>query len=88
MAGDDGLRLFADAEVGAETEVTHGVAVVAHRQFQRRAGVVMPDLVGIHPVPVRAFAGLQQEIDRRAGAASGTWSSERLDEMAALGMRS
>jgi hypothetical protein len=82
MAGDDGLRLLADAEVGAETEVTHGVAVVAHRQFQRRAGIVMPDLVGIHPVPVRAFAGLQQEIDRRAFR-----RAKGLDEMAAFRMR-
>ena len=42
----------------------------------------MPDLVGIDAMPVRALAGLEQEIDRRAlGRAEG------LDEVAALGMR-
>ena len=87
MARHDGLGLLADAEVAAEPQITDGSAVVAHRKFERRAGVMVPDLVGIDPVPVRAFAGFQQEIDRRAGAASGTWSSEGLDEMTALGMR-
>ena len=44
------------------------MAIVAQRQLERRAGIVMPDLVGIDPVPVRALAGLEQEVDRGAGA--------------------
>ena len=79
LARHDGLRLLADAEVGAETQVTHAVAIVAQRQFQRRAGIVMPDLVGIDLVPVRAFAGLQQEVDRRA-APRGFGRTEGLDD--------
>ena len=47
----------------------------------------MPDLVGIDPMPVRAFAGLEQEVDRRARAAPFTGRTESLDVVPALGMR-
>src|SRR5258708_27064978 len=83
LARHHGLRLLADAEVLAEPHMVQALAVLAQRQFQRRAGIVMPDLVGIGDfVPVRAFATLQQEVDRRTFG-----RAERLDIVAALGMR-
>lgn len=71
--------------------MTDGAAVVAHREFEWRAGIVMPRLVGIDPVPVRALTRLQQKKDRGAGAATtlsvDTSRSERLAEVTTLGMR-
>src|SRR6185312_9187881 len=54
---------------------------------ERRAGVVMPDLVGIDPMPVRALAGLQQEVDGGRGAARLVGRAVHLAKMPALGMR-
>jgi len=45
------------------------------------------DLVGIDLVPMRALAGLEQEVDRGRGAARLVGGAECLDEMATLGMR-
>src|SRR5262245_30427443 len=59
------LGQLADREVAAQPQVMDAPAVLAQRQLERRAGIVVPDLVGIdHAVPVRALAGPQQEIDR------------------------
>jgi len=87
MSWHDRLWLLADAEIGAEPQTAHALAV-AHRKFERRAGIVVPDLVGIDPVPVRALAGLQQEVDRRSGAAPFARCAEGLDLVSALGMGS
>ena len=65
-AGHDDLRRLAQTEVAAEAQVAGRATVVAHRKLERRAVIVMPDLVGIDPVPMRALAGLQQEEDRGA----------------------
>ena len=52
---------------------------------------MVPDLIGIDLVPMRTLARLQQEEDRRAGAAPalarGIGGAERLAEMPALGVR-
>jgi hypothetical protein len=61
-------------------------AVCAHAEFQRRAGVKMPDLDGIaHAVPGRDVTRLEQEIDRRGMAARAAGLvAERLDVPAAF----
>ena len=41
-----------------------------HLEHQRRARIVVPDLDRIDPMPVRALAAREQEIDRRRGRAS------------------
>src|SRR5690606_20620963 len=69
-ARDDDLRRLAQTEVAAEAQVPGRASIVAHREFERRAVVVVPDLVGIDAMPVRALAGLEQEEDRRARAAT------------------
>jgi len=62
----------------------------AEFEQQRRACVEVPHLGGIDPVPVRALAARQQEIDRgrgRAAAVDAPGVAESLAEMSALGMR-
>src|SRR5215475_8504688 len=64
-ARHDGLRPLAESEVDAEPHALHRAAILAQRQLERRAGVVVPELVGIDDlVPMRALAGLEQEVDR------------------------
>ena len=86
-ARHDDLRRLADVEVAAESQMPSGASVVAHREFERGAGIVMPDFVGIDAMPVRAFAGLEQEEDRGAGGAARASGAERLAKMPAFGMR-
>src|SRR6185503_3829522 len=86
-ARHDGLRQLALVEVDADAHMAHALAVAAEREFERRAGVVMPDLVGIDPMPVRALAGLQQEVDGGRGAARLVGRAVHLAKMPALGMR-
>src|SRR3546814_5063957 len=62
-------------------------------EAQRRAGIPVPCLRRVHPVPVRALACLQQEVDRRRGAARRRAASEAsgvtegLAVVAAFGVR-
>src|SRR6185437_13727309 len=56
-------------------------------QLERRAGVVVPELVGVDRVPVRALARFEQEVDRRRGAARLLGRAEGLAIVAAPGMR-
>ena len=70
-----------------EQAMAHAAAILAQRQLERSAGIVVPDLVGIDLVPMRALAGLEQEVDRGRGAARLVGGAEGLDEMATLGMR-
>ena len=48
---------------------------------------MMPGLVGIDLVPMRALPGLEQKVNRRARGAADVRRPERLAEAAALGMR-
>src|SRR6202158_4157746 len=63
------LRNLAAGEIGAKAD-DFFLGAVDHRQLQRRAGVIVPDLDRVDAVPVRALAARQQEQDRgRSGAA-------------------
>ena len=83
----DDLRRLAQPEIAAEPEMMNGMAIIAHREFQSGARIMMPDLVGIDFVPVRAFARLEQEEDRGAGATARIRRPEGLAKMPAFGMR-
>ena len=84
------LRAFAGREIGAERDaLDRTVAARGDLEPQRAAGVVVPDLGGVDPVPVRALAARQQKIDRgrvRRGR-SRACVAMRLREVTALGMR-
>src|SRR6185312_4005290 len=87
MSRRDSLRQLANAEVTAQPQVPYLVAIVAQRQLERSAGVMMPDLVGIDAMPVRALACLQQKENRGAGTPRLVDGTKRLAIVAALGMR-
>ena len=53
----------------AQPDVAPAAAASADGQGQRRAGIPMPHLRGIDPVPARHLAGAQQEIDGGGGGA-------------------
>ena len=64
--------------------------VIGNVQDKRAAGVIMPGLDRIDPVPVRAFSARQQEIDRggeRASAAIDARIAKGFAIMPAFGMR-
>jgi hypothetical protein len=50
-ARHDSLRQLTKIEVSADAEMAQLMAIVAQRQFERRAGVVVKYLVGIDLVP-------------------------------------
>ena len=56
-------------DIGAEPEHFF-LGAVNQRQFQRRAGVVVPDLHRVDAVPMRSFAVRQQIQDRGRGRAA------------------
>ena len=55
-------------------------------EHQRSSAVVAPDLVGIHGVPVRPLAGLQQKVDRAARATTLAGGPPALGVPAAFGV--
>ncbi len=64
------LRPLVPRHGGAEHHRPGGTAVGGDAELERRAGIPVPDLVGIgEPVPGGALALPQQVIDRGAGAA-------------------
>src|SRR5262249_31126242 len=81
---------LAGGKIGAEGDVLDRPSF-ARRDFQgeRRAGMKMPDLDRIHPVPMRALAARKHKIDRRGGGAplDRARIAERLTVVAALRMR-
>jgi hypothetical protein len=83
------LRLFAGGEIGTEPQPDDASPRLGDGEFQRRAGMPMPDLDCINAVPVRALAPREQEIDRRRVRApiAACKITKCLAEMAALGMR-
>src|ERR1043166_1099543 len=67
----NGLRPFTLRQIGPEHDALDRPRV-ARRDIERerRAGVVVPDLDRINPMPVRALAAREQEIDRGRGGAA------------------
>jgi hypothetical protein len=62
MSGHDGLRPFARGEIAAERDA-FAAPPFRDFKFERRPGIPVPNLDGVDPVPVRAFAARQQKID-------------------------
>ncbi len=90
MRRHDELRALALEEIGPEHMPAQILARPRHADRQRRAGVEMPDLGRIDPVPMRDLTRLQQEIDRRRRRAAGLAPrgiAKRLAVEAALGVR-
>ena len=86
----DGLRALAGGEVDAQRSVAARACIVGDGEEQRRAGMPVPDLGRIDPVPARNLAVAQQEIDGGGGRARAVRRrrvAERLAEMPALRMR-
>ena len=87
----DRLRAFARGKVGPERYALDGAVHVGRDlEPERRSGVIMPGLDRIDPVPVRALAACEQEIDRggcRACAVHYSGVAKRLAKMPALGVR-
>jgi hypothetical protein len=84
------LRRFAGGKIGAEAQPDYGTARLGDGEFERRAGIPMPDLGGVDAMPMRALAAREQEIDRSregAGAVAFSLVAEGLAEMSALGIR-
>ena len=74
--GDDALGPWPAARSGPSIDLASAAAVaVLHRQPQRVAGVEVPDLGGVHAVPVRALAGGEQVVD---GGAAGPAAVARI----------
>src|SRR6266404_1400891 len=63
------LRYFAGGEVGTKPDGA-AAAVIGNLQDQRAFSVIMPDLLRVDAMPVRALAARQQEIDRGRQRAS------------------
>src|SRR5579864_635392 len=85
-----GLRPFAVRKIAAKHHIFDASLAVRDFQLERRAGVPVPDLGGIDPMPVRALAARQQKIDRGrcgAGVLDLPHIAKHLAEMAALRMR-
>src|SRR3546814_14877342 len=61
----DDLRRRAGGEIGAQHMHLRSRTRGGDRQIERRAGVVMPDLRRVDPVPVGDLAGPQQEVEDR-----------------------
>ena len=68
-ARNDDLRCLAVENVGAETVMGRRAAIGGEAELEGRAGIVMPDLDRIDPVPVGSVAGGQQIVDRGRMAA-------------------
>ncbi len=87
--GPHDLRALAAQEVGPEMVGGGVVAVGAHRDYHRRAGMPVPDLGRVDPVPGRSLADAEQVVDRGADRASlhGSGIAKGLAVMTALGMR-
>ena len=66
VRGHDQLWSFAVREIGAEHR-GEDAAGGRGRMVDRRAEIVMPDLDRVDAMPLRHFAGLQEEVDRAAG---------------------
>src|SRR5579862_1034423 len=78
----DGLRPFAGGKIAAELEMLDATRVMGDFERKRCAGIPMPHLGGGDAMPVRAFAALEQKIDRGRCRVA-----KRLAEMAAFRMR-
>src|SRR5262245_36105082 len=81
------LWSFAGREIGPERDALDRPSL---RDLKRKrgAGVVVPDLGRVDPMPVRALAARQQEIDRsRSCARAFGCVAEGLAEMSAFRMR-
>ena len=62
---DDRLRGFTSDEIGTEPQrVWVSRRIGSQSQLQRRAGVPVPDLHGVDPMPAGDLARPQKEIDR------------------------
>lgn len=89
ILGHDDLRRLHRRKIGPK-HVIGGRASIRHRhgQHQGRAGVIVPDLGRIDPVPMAPLALFQQEVDAgAAGAPSAARLHPSLAIMPALGMR-
>jgi len=87
----DRLRALAGGKIASQRHALDPTpGIVRNLELKRRAGMIVPGLGRIDPVPVRALAARQQKIDRgrcRAPAFDGPRVTKRLAEMPALGMR-
>src|SRR5882672_2066956 len=87
----DGLRALAGREIGPEPDaLDRSLVARGDLECERRAGVEMPHLRRIDPMPVRALAAREQKIDRgrsRARAVDRASVPKSLAEVPAFGMR-
>ena len=61
---NEGLRAFAGGEVGSEPDGLRRPGAMVAPEQEGRAGVEMPKLGDVDPMPVRTLSALQQIIDR------------------------
>src|SRR6202790_1481084 len=90
MSRHDRLRALAGGEIAAERQALDASRRRRDFKRQRRAGIPMPNLDGVDPVPVRALAAPEQKIDRgrrRARSRHLLQIAKRLAKISALRMR-
>ena len=85
-AGTVAWGRWPDARSGLRVAVSGRLTGHGDAELERRAGVVVPGLGRVDPVPVRALPGAEQEVDRGAGPPGRGPVPPRLGVPAALGM--
>ena len=85
---DDDLRTLARIEVGPEGAPPCRFSFDAGLELERCARIEVPNLGSVDAMPVRTFAGLEQEVDRRPGSTRmASIVSPGFDVVSTFGMR-
>ena len=78
MGGDDELWALALREIGAQSGWCEFSVLPGNSQLKRAASVMVPDLGGVHTVPMAGFAFFQKKIDCGSGGALAIGVADRL----------